>query len=89
MNIVFELLYPFDTLSIELMFLISTLLQKEEEEFNSEPWRVEESKKGSVRGGSEEQLNEMKLSVCRNIGNRANRSGKRKISWQDQVALRV
>lgn len=64
-------------------------ISREEEEFNSEPWRVEESKKGSVRGGSEEQLNEMKLSVCRNIGNRANRSGKRKISWQDHVALRV
>lgn len=64
-------------------------ISREEEEFNSEPWRVEESNKSSVRGGSEEQLNDMKLSVCRNIGNGANRSGKRKISWQDQVALRV
>ncbi|KAH0462011.1 hypothetical protein IEQ34_009586 [Dendrobium chrysotoxum] len=32
---------------------------------------------------------DLKLSVCRDIGSGSNRSGKRKISWQDQLALRV
>uniref|UniRef100_A0A7N0USR8 Uncharacterized protein n=1 Tax=Kalanchoe fedtschenkoi TaxID=63787 RepID=A0A7N0USR8_KALFE len=52
-----------------------------------EPVRIEASTT-FVKG---EQLNEMKLSACRTIGNAAasSRAGKRKISWQDQVALRV
>lgn len=50
---------------------------------------VEELKKCVVRGGNDDQHNEMKLSACRNIGNGPARAGKRKISWQDQVALRV
>ncbi|XP_076885057.1 uncharacterized protein LOC143534461 [Bidens hawaiensis] len=37
-----------------------------------------------------EQQNDLKLSVCRNVSDGStNRSGKRKISWQDPVALRV
>ncbi|KAL8189547.1 hypothetical protein R6Q57_029113 [Mikania cordata] len=37
-----------------------------------------------------EQQNDLKLSICRNAGDGStNRSGKRKISWQDPVALRV
>ncbi|KAI7728526.1 hypothetical protein M8C21_001044 [Ambrosia artemisiifolia] len=37
-----------------------------------------------------EQQNDLKLSICRNVGDGStNRSGKRKISWQDPVALRV
>ncbi|KAJ0681499.1 hypothetical protein HanPI659440_Chr16g0636671 [Helianthus annuus] len=37
-----------------------------------------------------EQQNDLMLSVCRNVGDGStNRSGKRKISWQDPVALRV
>ncbi|KAJ4709575.1 Ribosomal RNA small subunit methyltransferase G [Melia azedarach] len=72
------------------VFDLNQISREEEElEFNSEPWRVEESKKSSIRGGGDEQHNDVKLSVCRNIGNGANRAGKRKISWQDQVALRV
>ncbi len=51
--------------------------------------RSDESKKSLLRGGSDEQHNDMKLSICRNIGSGSNRAGKRKISWQDQVALRV
>ncbi|KAK3189739.1 hypothetical protein Dsin_029300 [Dipteronia sinensis] len=66
-------------------------ISREEEELQciGEPWRVEESKRSLIRGGSDEQLNDMKLSACRNIGNGTNRTGKRKITWQDQVALRV
>lgn len=38
----------------------------------------------------EEEHNDLKLSICRNVGDASsNRAGKRKISWQDPVALRV
>ncbi|PSS13953.1 DNA ligase [Actinidia chinensis var. chinensis] len=56
---------------------------------NYEPLRMEEPKNYLIRGRSDEQLNDMKLSICRNMGNGPNQSGKRKISWQDQVALKV
>lgn len=56
---------------------------------NCEPLRMEEPKSFLIRGGSDEQLNDVKLSICRNVGNGPNRAGKRKISWQDQVALKV
>ncbi|KAM7252681.1 hypothetical protein ACFE04_001108 [Oxalis oulophora] len=62
---------------------------EEELQANGEPESLEELKKSSIRGGSDEQLNEMVLAACRTIGKGANRTGKRKISWQDQVALRV
>ncbi|KAK8953180.1 hypothetical protein KSP40_PGU010268 [Platanthera guangdongensis] len=32
---------------------------------------------------------DLKLSVCREIGSSSNRLGKRRVSWQDQLALRV
>ncbi|XP_077240752.1 uncharacterized protein LOC143881530 [Tasmannia lanceolata] len=32
---------------------------------------------------------DLKLSICRDVGNGPNQAGKRKISWQDPVALRV
>ncbi|KAL8493055.1 hypothetical protein ACS0TY_024316 [Phlomoides rotata] len=38
---------------------------------------------------SEEQQSDLKLSICRNAGESSSRPGKRKISWQDPVALRV
>lgn len=40
-------------------------------------------------GGNEDQLNDLKLSICRNVETVPSRTGKRKISWQDQVALKV
>eukprot|EP00257_Ricinus_communis_P010021 XP_002529404.2 uncharacterized protein LOC8264841 [Ricinus communis] len=66
-------------------------ISREEEELqaNGEMMRMEEPKICLIRGGSDEQHTDMKLSACRSVGNGANRSGKRKISWQDQVALRV
>lgn len=42
-----------------------------------------------MRGINEEQQNDLKLSICRNAGEGSSRAGKRKISWQDPVALRV
>ncbi|GKV03290.1 hypothetical protein SLEP1_g15620 [Rubroshorea leprosula] len=64
-------------------------MEEEELQANDDPLRVEELKKSSIRSGSDEQHNDMKLSVCRSTGNVPNRVGKRKITWQDQVALRV
>ncbi|BAT76169.1 uncharacterized protein LOC124837670 [Vigna umbellata] len=66
-------------------------ISREEEELqgNSEPMRIEEPKRSTQRVGSDEQHNDIKLSACRSVGDGANRAGKRKISWQDQVALRV
>lgn len=56
-----------------------------------EPMKMEKKPKNSlgpsVRG--DEQPIDIKLSVCKDFGNGSNRTGKRKISWQDQVALRV
>lgn len=55
------------------------LLQVEEEELQES---FEDQKK--------ELQNDLKLSICRNVGDGStNRPGKRKISWQDPVALRV
>ncbi|CAN1165360.1 hypothetical protein LINPERPRIM_LOCUS33705 [Linum perenne] len=52
--------------------------------------RMEDPKiTSSLRGGIDEQHNDVKLSACRNMGNVPSRAGKRKISWQDPVALRV
>lgn len=72
-------------------FSFEFILQAEEEELQNtyEPLRLEEPKIGLVRGGNEEQPNDLKLSVCRNAGEGSSRMGKRKISWQDPVALRV
>lgn len=62
--------------------------EEEEPQNNYEPSN-EETKVGLMRGGNEEQSNDLKLSVCRNVGEGSSRIGKRKISWQDPVALRV
>ncbi|XVE53638.1 hypothetical protein DITRI_Ditri03aG0019000 [Diplodiscus trichospermus] len=66
-------------------------ISREEEELqgNNNPVRIEGFKKSSIRNGRDEQHNDIKISACRNTGNGPNRVGKRKISWQDQVALRV
>jgi hypothetical protein len=73
------------------VFIDFVFSQREEEELQAdcEPSKADEPKRSLLRGGSDEQLNDMKLSICRNIGNGPSRAGKRKISWQDQVALRV
>ncbi|XP_038712392.1 uncharacterized protein LOC120006428 isoform X2 [Tripterygium wilfordii] len=65
------------------------LIDEEELHGNRQPLRAEELKKSSIRAGSDEQYSETMLSACRNIGNGPSKSGKRKISWQDQLALRV
>ncbi|KAJ4951243.1 hypothetical protein NE237_028075 [Protea cynaroides] len=43
---------------------------------------------GSI-GGGDEHPTDLNLPVCREIGKGSSRPGKRKITWSDQVALRV
>ncbi|CAK9329745.1 unnamed protein product [Citrullus colocynthis] len=64
-------------------------IEEEELQTNYEPLRVDELKKSLLRGGNDDQQNDIKISACRSIGDGPSRAGKRKISWQDQVALRV
>ena len=67
-------------------------MQREEEELqgNSEAMRIEEPKRSTQRVATDEQHSDIKLSAaCRSVGDGSNRAGKRNISWQDQVALRV
>ncbi|KAJ6958202.1 hypothetical protein NC653_039988 [Populus alba x Populus x berolinensis] len=52
---------------------------------NGDMLRTEELRISSMRGGSDELHNDMKLSACRNVGNGSSRGGKRKITWQDQT----
>jgi hypothetical protein len=81
------------TRSMTPVFDLNQISREVEEELqaNCEPKRSEDMKRSLIRNGSDElQLNEMKLSACsRTVGNEPNRAQKRKISWQDQVALRV
>lgn len=64
-------------------------ISREEEELqgNSESVRIEEPKRSTQRVTGDDH--DIKLAACRSVGDGANRTGKRKISWQDQVALRV
>lgn len=78
-------------LTVFSCFGLVGVMQREEEELqgNSEAMRIEEPKRSTQRVASDEQHNDIKLSACRSVGDGSNRAGKRKISWQDQVALRV
>lgn len=64
-------------------------VEEEELQASDDPLKTDEMKKNSSRIGSEEQQNDVKLSVCRSTGSVQSRAGKRKITWQDPVALRV
>ncbi|XP_004507749.1 uncharacterized protein [Cicer arietinum] len=76
--------------SVTPFFDLNQISREEEElEGNNQSMWIEEQKKSTQRVVNEEQHNDIKLSVCRNIGEGSSRAGKRKISWQDQVALRV
>ncbi|KAI9125811.1 hypothetical protein K1719_003229 [Acacia pycnantha] len=73
--------------SITPFFDLNQISREEEEmEGSVEPMKIEEPKKSTLRMLSDDDI---KLSVCRNVGDGSNRAGKRKITWQDQVALRV
>ena len=64
-------------------------MEEEELQTNYDTLRADELKKSLLRGGNDEQQNDIKISACRTVGDGPSRAGKRKISWQDQVALRV
>ncbi|XP_057767206.1 uncharacterized protein LOC130987625 [Salvia miltiorrhiza] len=56
---------------------------------NAEAVKYEETRRSLMRHPSDEVQNDLMLSICRNAGEGPSRVGKRKISWQDPVALRV
>ncbi|XP_009631113.1 uncharacterized protein [Nicotiana tomentosiformis] len=62
---------------------------EEEPQANSEPMKFEDPKRGFIRNLNDDQPSDLKLSICRNVGEGTSRVEKRKISWQDPVALRV
>ncbi|XP_023516535.1 uncharacterized protein LOC111780386 [Cucurbita pepo subsp. pepo] len=64
-------------------------IEEEELQTRYEPLSAVELKKSLLRGGNDERQNDIKILACRGIGDGPSRAGKRKISWQDQVALRV
>lgn len=62
---------------------------EEEPQANFEPMNFEEPKRGLIQNMNDDQHRDLKLSICRNVGEGTSRVEKRKISWQDPVALRV
>ncbi|KAJ8528158.1 hypothetical protein K7X08_021850 [Anisodus acutangulus] len=62
---------------------------EEETQENFEQVQLEEPKRSFTRNLNDNQHNDLKLLVCRNVGEGSSRAGKRKITWQDPVALRV
>lgn len=62
---------------------------EEEPQANSEPVNFEEPTRGLIQNMNDDQHRDLKLSICRNVGEGTSRVEKRKISWQDPVALRV
>lgn len=78
-------------IAVGLYLHLFLMQQREEEELlvDFEPMKGDEPRRSSQRGASDEQHGDIKLLACRNIGNGSIRTGKKKISWQDQVELRV
>ncbi|XP_015059733.1 uncharacterized protein LOC107005606 isoform X1 [Solanum pennellii] len=58
---------------------------EEERDGNFEQVQLEEPKRSPIQNLNDD----VKLSVCRNVGEDTSRLGKQKLSWQDPVALRV
>ncbi|MQL90281.1 hypothetical protein Taro_022872 [Colocasia esculenta] len=72
---------------------LNQILLPNEEEANFhvawEPLPMERSLTGYPLEGDAPPGGDLKLSVCRDVGSGSSRAGKRKISWQDRVALKV
>lgn len=64
-------------------------ISREEEELQADPELAIMESPANLMRGSDEQYADMKLSVCRNVGTNSSGAGKRKISWEDPVVLRV
>lgn len=65
-------------------------ITEEEPQANFEPLNFEDAKRGGlIQNTNDDQHRDLKLSICRNVGEGTSRVEKRKISWQDPVALRV
>ncbi|XP_010548635.1 PREDICTED: uncharacterized protein LOC104819991 [Tarenaya hassleriana] len=63
--------------------------EEEESQANGEQIGVEDRKNTMPDIGNDELQGEIKLAICRNLKKGLSRAGKRKVSWQDPVALRV
>lgn len=61
--------------------------EMEEFQMEQDQLKMEKLKRSLMEGDA--VANDLKLSVCRDVGTSSNPISKRKISWQDQVALRV
>lgn len=67
-----------------------TEFNRKESGFGGKEARVPIFDLNQISMEEEEEHNDLKLSMCRNVGDGStNRAGKRKITWQDPVALRV
>ncbi|KAG6421215.1 hypothetical protein SASPL_117765 [Salvia splendens] len=74
-----------------LIFDLNEISVGSDEDFqtDNDAVKYEETRRSLMRHPNDEVQNELKLSMCRNAGEGPSRVGKRKISWQDPVALRV
>ncbi|RWW50060.1 hypothetical protein BHE74_00043720 [Ensete ventricosum] len=62
--------------------------EMDEYQISLEPAKADNRlRKSPVEGDA--MANDLKLSICRDVGHGSNQVVKRKITWQDQVALRV
>nr|CAD1825626.1 unnamed protein product [Ananas comosus var. bracteatus] len=77
--------------STTAMFDLNQVSSMHEEEMGCQvdgaPLKVDNSERCTVDGDA--AASNLKLSICRDVGKNPSRIGKRKISWQDQVALKV
>ncbi|CAN4084407.1 unnamed protein product [Withania somnifera] len=62
---------------------------EEEPQASFEPLNFDESKRGLVQNMNDDQHRDLTLSICRDVGEGTSRVEKRKLSWQDPVALTV
>ncbi|KAG0468405.1 hypothetical protein HPP92_017733 [Vanilla planifolia] len=62
--------------------------EREGYEMDCKPLNVHELSSLSI-GGGDALIGDVKLSICRDAGNGSNRVGNRRVSWQDQMALKV
>ncbi|URD92854.1 hypothetical protein MUK42_01384 [Musa troglodytarum] len=61
--------------------------EMDEYQISLEPAKADRLRKSPMEGDA--MANDLKLSICRDVGHGSNQVVKRKITWQDQVALRV
>ncbi|KAJ8527077.1 hypothetical protein K7X08_029554 [Anisodus acutangulus] len=84
-----DVVLPSQAPVIDLNEILFLQIGKEEPQANFEPLNFEEPKRGLIQNMNDDQHRDLKLSICRNVGEGTSRVEKRKILWEDPVALRV